>query len=208
MLYFVFLVYFDWMRHLQLPVIRQQLWAYLHFPFHLAMVLFMEGSTQFVIWWKILEVETNLVTDLDSAISSVYDSANVTTAAVYQVLSDKANEFIGLYPPVYTSSFTSMTDALSNISSLPESTWLLPINSTEPSMLTFRKAITTLVVTADNILLARFGIDLTGDLAEQEGEDSQLDLADFELKVNTSSWERFNLVVSDSDALQPILSTS
>lgn len=35
--------------------IRQQLWAFLHFPFHAALVLCLSGMAQFVIFQKIME---------------------------------------------------------------------------------------------------------------------------------------------------------
>lgn len=36
--------------------IRRELWAFLHFPFHLALVLLVEGAAQFIVWRKVVEV--------------------------------------------------------------------------------------------------------------------------------------------------------
>lgn len=61
-IYFVFLVYFDWLRAcFYLPAWRQQAWTTVHFPFHLSLVLFMQGFTQFLIWSKIVD-QLNLLT--------------------------------------------------------------------------------------------------------------------------------------------------
>jgi len=39
-----------------LAKVSAYLWSLAHFPFHLALVLIMEGATQFVVWWKIVEL--------------------------------------------------------------------------------------------------------------------------------------------------------
>lgn len=46
------MLYFDALPDYHFGSIRQQFWAFLHFPFHLVLVLFMEGTAQFVIWFK------------------------------------------------------------------------------------------------------------------------------------------------------------
>jgi hypothetical protein len=51
-MYFFFQIYFDWMDHEHLKGLRQLTWTIFHFPFHVALLLFMEGSTQFMMWWK------------------------------------------------------------------------------------------------------------------------------------------------------------
>ena len=50
------MIYFDWMNHAGFGAIRQELWAFLHFPFHLALVLMVEGAAQFIVWRKVVEV--------------------------------------------------------------------------------------------------------------------------------------------------------
>ena len=73
LIYIIFQIYFDWAwpadnfnESDQEPVeqskqskarkIFSYFWIIFHFPFHLALVLVMEGATQFVIWWKVVEL--------------------------------------------------------------------------------------------------------------------------------------------------------
>lgn len=50
------MLYFDWLNRSQFGSIRQQIWAFLHFPFHLALVFLVEGAAQFIRWRKVVEV--------------------------------------------------------------------------------------------------------------------------------------------------------
>lgn len=43
-LYFLYMLYFDWMSEEHFGTIRQQVWAFLHFPLHLFLVLAVEGT--------------------------------------------------------------------------------------------------------------------------------------------------------------------
>jgi hypothetical protein len=49
------MLYFDSLTREHFGSIRQQIWAFLHFPFHVALVLFLEGTSQFVVWHKMVE---------------------------------------------------------------------------------------------------------------------------------------------------------
>jgi hypothetical protein len=50
------MIYFDWLNSSHFGSFREGLWAFLHFPFHLALVLLMEGAAQFILWRKVVEV--------------------------------------------------------------------------------------------------------------------------------------------------------
>ena len=50
------MIYFDWMNRDHFGSFREGLWAFLHFPFHLALVLLVEGAAQFIVWRKVVEV--------------------------------------------------------------------------------------------------------------------------------------------------------
>lgn len=54
--------------------IRQQIWAFLHFPFHMALVLLMEGINQFVIWRHAVEILTSIF----DPINALPDNATAT----------------------------------------------------------------------------------------------------------------------------------
>ncbi|KAL9111309.1 MAG: hypothetical protein Q9227_004186 [Pyrenula ochraceoflavens] len=49
-IYFLWMLYFDQIEHERFGTIRQQIWALLHFPLHVAILLTVEGVTQFISW--------------------------------------------------------------------------------------------------------------------------------------------------------------
>jgi hypothetical protein len=49
------MLYFDTVNRHHFGSVRQQLWAFLHFLFHVALVLSLAGMAQFVTWQKIME---------------------------------------------------------------------------------------------------------------------------------------------------------
>lgn len=52
-LYLLYMFYFDYTpRGVHYGTIRQQFWAVLHFPFHLSIVLSVEGLRQLATWWS------------------------------------------------------------------------------------------------------------------------------------------------------------
>lgn len=55
-LYFIYMLYFDWLQEEHMGTIRQQIWAFLHFPLHLCLVLGVEGVSQFIKWRAATEV--------------------------------------------------------------------------------------------------------------------------------------------------------
>lgn len=110
---------------------RQQIWTFLHFPFHMALVLFMEGTNQFISWRHIIEyvnttfdgvvVDNNLNTDalnvtINKIMNNTYlpitEDAYENITAVYQniILSDISQEqfqedydniIVGLYKIIF-----------------------------------------------------------------------------------------------------------
>ncbi|EME78636.1 uncharacterized protein MYCFIDRAFT_86942 [Pseudocercospora fijiensis CIRAD86] len=49
-LYFVYMIYFDWLEEEHFGNIMQQIWSLLHFPLHIALVLAVEGMAQCITW--------------------------------------------------------------------------------------------------------------------------------------------------------------
>ncbi|KAJ9615614.1 hypothetical protein H2200_001689 [Cladophialophora chaetospira] len=48
--YFIWVLYFDQIEHDRFGAIRQQIWALLHFPLHVAILLTVEGSALLILW--------------------------------------------------------------------------------------------------------------------------------------------------------------
>lgn len=70
------MLYFDQIDAKRFGTIRQQFWALCHFPFHVALVLLLEGTSRFITWRNANEVVDQLTTDLHT----VWDSSNDTSA--------------------------------------------------------------------------------------------------------------------------------
>lgn len=73
------MIYIDWSRELRSTRVRQLLWTGAHFPFHLAFKLFLTGSSQFVIWWKIFELIGGVQQAFSQSLAAADDPAfNIT----------------------------------------------------------------------------------------------------------------------------------
>jgi hypothetical protein len=57
-------LYFDQIEHDRFGTIRQQIWALLHFPLHVAILLTAEGSTLLIIWNEIIQNQDWMVNNL------------------------------------------------------------------------------------------------------------------------------------------------
>lgn len=84
------MLYFDNVQVEHFGIVRHQTWTFLHFPFHLALALFMEGTNQFVSYRHIIEFIHTTFTPLFNALS-----LNTTTGeAIYQAYNDTINSVL------------------------------------------------------------------------------------------------------------------
>ena len=75
--YLLYMFYFDYTpRGVHYGTIRQQFWAVLHFPFHLAMVLAVEGLRQLSTWWSFLQARKLLNTRFTNAANTTDPQQN------------------------------------------------------------------------------------------------------------------------------------
>ena len=79
------MLYFDQVDNKRFGTIRQQFWALAHFPFHISLVLLMEGTARFITWRNAIEVVDLLILRFDE----IYSSSNDTSvlAADFSVFS-------------------------------------------------------------------------------------------------------------------------
>lgn len=68
------MLYFDQVDANRFGTIRQQFWALAHFPFHVALVLLLEGTSRFVTWRNAMEI----LSLLDVNFTGLYYSSNDT----------------------------------------------------------------------------------------------------------------------------------
>ncbi|KAK5120948.1 hypothetical protein LTR85_005732 [Meristemomyces frigidus] len=74
-LYFLYMLYFDWIQEEHLGDVRQQVWAFLHFPLHLVLVLAVEGAAQSLSWRAGVEESNFLVTQQSSWNFTTFDNS-------------------------------------------------------------------------------------------------------------------------------------
>ncbi|KAK1239312.1 hypothetical protein MKX07_008800 [Trichoderma sp. CBMAI-0711] len=202
--YMIFLIYFDWMKASHLPPVRQMIWTMLHFPFHLALVLFLQGFTQFIQWSKVVDVFNHLAANW-----IVFDPARLSRATsqlVQQNMTDEIASFFKLYPPKYSDTQYVFQEALDNITDIPNSFWpkwadaLTDENYELPTDKTtdlFSKIIEALVTAMENSVFTNFEIDLEAEAVKEQrekGEEVNQSAADFSAQIDQATWDRYNLV--------------
>lgn len=222
-IYIIFLVYFDWVaKESHLTAWRQQVWVAVHFPFHLALVLFMQGFTQFVIWAKIFNVITS--TTVDTLLLADTEAwASVTSIEVSANLSNITYKYFEQFPPTYVSTWDSVAVALDNITMVSDDFWpevaaFNEVTSVDPvAVEDFRarwtddfnlmyNSILVLQAGMNRAVFEAFGVDLAAEIFEEEPELSiDIDAGSFETRVGTETIQRYALVVSTLPCLQSII---
>lgn len=219
-IYFIFLVYFDWMRHSHLPALRQQIWSVLHYPFHLALVLFMQGFTQFIIWGKVMDVFTEVTENwpTNTGFGNDITFANVTSSLVAESLTNSTNLFFELYPPKYSETWDAAKNAIKNISTIDSGLWPLLDEydetgddslfnpAMEANLKRFSEQVVALFASWANGLFNAFGIDLVTEQKQKYPNDTNIvRSSQFQLDVSDSTQARYRLVVRYSPLLSPLL---
>ncbi|KUJ10458.1 uncharacterized protein LY89DRAFT_710730 [Mollisia scopiformis] len=113
-IYFIYMIYFDWLNSSHFGSFREDLWAFLHFPFHLALVLLMEGAAQFILWRKVVEVVAQ-VNNLFLASESTFPSTSTSSPLLSSLLSNTTTQVFTTFAPSSPSTFTQAQSALSLI---------------------------------------------------------------------------------------------
>src|SRR6266542_3587648 len=106
------MLYFDWLTHQHFGSIRQQIWAFLHFPFHLSLVLFMEGTAQFIIWRKLTEILGFVTDKFVTALNVVNSDPSASCDYLVQTINDTTAAVFESYPPIYVKTYNEVDEAL------------------------------------------------------------------------------------------------
>ncbi|OWP04586.1 hypothetical protein B2J93_4865 [Marssonina coronariae] len=107
--YFIYMLYFDWINRDHFGSFREGIWAFLHFPFHLALVLLVEGAAQFIVWRKVVEV----VREVNKRFLAAEMSFTGTSSSLLaQLLSNVTTEVFEKYNPVFPRSLKDSEKAL------------------------------------------------------------------------------------------------
>lgn len=90
-LYFLYMLYFDWIEEEHFGTIRQQIWAFLHFPLHLAIVVGTEGSGQVLTWTAATESTLRLT---NMFVAFPYGASKTDWKAAVKTLKDVAKPIL------------------------------------------------------------------------------------------------------------------
>lgn len=204
-IFFVFLTYFDWMKRTHLPAWRQQVWTLIHFPFHLAMVMFMQGMTQFIIWTKIIDVINHI--SFDSILNNADETAEATSALIQENLQDIVYSFITIYPITYADTWTTVDQALANVTDIPDDFWpqlalysRTGIAEDQPPSEYLQKIleiIDSLFAAMMNSMFEKFKIDIHKELVDGNSDpNADTTSGAFQVEITNKTWDRYALVVS------------
>ncbi|KAK7940990.1 uncharacterized protein PG986_013377 [Apiospora aurea] len=158
LIYIIFQLYFDWMHgeDESMSTRHQVLWAVVHLPFHIAMVLLVEGSNQFISWWRIYE-------SIDKASDTLLSVRNMTStsAAVAKELDKRVMKWLSKYPPPdIINSYNGVNATLKDIKGLPDSFWgSQNISDNDPIMIQWSDDVTRLFLTMVSGIFNNFKIE-------------------------------------------------
>ncbi|CAG8983789.1 hypothetical protein HYALB_00006754 [Hymenoscyphus albidus] len=113
--YVIYMIYFDWIMLTGADLLRQEIWAFLHFPFHLALVLLVEGTSQFIIWRKVVEAVQGINDSYSEVIKEYNLSNNRTSVGLSTVIVETTIKIYEHFPPIYTSTISETQDAIYKI---------------------------------------------------------------------------------------------
>lgn len=108
-IYFLYMLYFDRLRDTHFGTIKQQIWAFLHFPLHITLVLVLEGVSNFVVWRQAVQGLQAVLSDLTLDFSQTY---NTSAEFVDQVNFTAWNDVFNYVPKGI-----DFTDALNEVNS-------------------------------------------------------------------------------------------
>ncbi|KAM3561101.1 hypothetical protein ARSEF4850_003374 [Beauveria asiatica] len=215
-IYCVFLVYFDWMRHVQLPALRQQIWTALHYPFHLALVLFMRGFTQLILFVKAFDIFQmiggNWLVDVDGFVdnSDVEDDefGNSTSKAIAAFLTNRTNQIFDWFPPQDPLPRSVVNHSIANISAIPEETWpaidywftitnesAVIDDAMVNNYANFISQLTFILSTLSNNVFQSFNIDVGTEVrSKHPGDSNPFRQAEEQLEVDDKTRQRSRLI--------------
>jgi hypothetical protein len=191
------MIYFDWRHSLRLGRYKQLIWTFLHFPFHLGLRIFLEGSTQFVTWWKVLETIDSVSNQLSAALESWRDSDQVTTQSFIDQITNTINDVFNVYVPKYAITSEDISRYLTQINeTVPDSWWTAevegPIES-DPIQQALEGILEKIGYALGNSLLAGFKIDGFSGFTNTTASTSE-EYDKIEMQVSEINAGKFDLV--------------
>ncbi|KAL8902034.1 MAG: hypothetical protein Q9207_004914 [Kuettlingeria erythrocarpa] len=89
-IYSVYMLYFDQTSRVAPSATLHHLWALAHFPFHIALVLLMEGTSRFITWRNALEIVNHILDHY----SNIWDQSTTSTTVLARQLGNFSNDIL------------------------------------------------------------------------------------------------------------------
>ena len=116
------MLYFDQEETNRVGTIRQQIWALLHFPFHVCILLVVEGLSRLSIWIKVLDVVTPYSVVFNSVLQNWNSTFNVNATTggptgeylvnLAQLYNESAMDLFDRFPNPNAPNITSFLEAV------------------------------------------------------------------------------------------------
>ncbi|CCE34553.1 uncharacterized protein CPUR_08486 [Claviceps purpurea 20.1] len=210
-IYFVFLIYFDWLRSsFYLPPLRQIIWTGLHLPFHLSLVLFLQAFTKYILWGKVMGILKRMNADIspfdgDSAGAEI---TNMTSADMVKDVQRAVDDYFSQYPAKSTLITSTVNVAIRNISLVPDSLWPQIIAADKTgnasaissenmdNFSTVAYSFQNIILSLTNNLFQVFGIDVAKDVigSGKGPNEGDINSGILQTKVDHKTWRRYRLV--------------
>ncbi|KAF2234411.1 hypothetical protein EV356DRAFT_532972 [Viridothelium virens] len=182
-IYFIFLIYFHRMQDHHIGTFRQQLWSFLHFPFHVALVLALEGSQQFTLWRQGVQLFTDLTDQFSEALGP-FDLSQPLSAEDYQNITESLNR-IGNYTFYWSPvglDITTYEDNFQNYLNIFNTTSQEIAEQTSNATDKLVNAATNILSVLSDAVFAEIGI------AVEEEDNSEENLDELEDSVSNPQW--------------------
>jgi hypothetical protein len=118
-------LYFGQIEHDRFGTIRQQIWALLHYPLHVAIVLTVEGSTQLITWWIALENLTRLNKDFSTLDTDYSANTTIFVDRLSQTMIEFDLRFKKEIIPDFTSQYEAIKDLNITVPAESEQIWAI-----------------------------------------------------------------------------------
>ena len=123
-IYFLWMLYFDQIETERVGTMSQQFWALLHFPFHVCVLLVVEGVAQLAVWRKVIDVLTPFGNAMDIYIQMYSDNPHsLNISAINNTIYDVFNNFVNSTEgasPYYEEAFARLEGTLGNTTNRTE----------------------------------------------------------------------------------------
>ncbi|KAI0388099.1 hypothetical protein F5Y04DRAFT_286994 [Hypomontagnella monticulosa] len=159
LIYIIFQLYFDWMHDEHSMSKRHQVWwTSLHLPFHIALVLLLEGTSQFVVWARIIESTDAAIAKVLSTMSKINEE--YTSEDIADLLAGVVKPFLKKYPPAdVLETWKSVNETLEHIADIPDSFWDSDPSPDDSTLVHYKSDLVELMNTMINAVYNAFGIE-------------------------------------------------